>query len=53
MTDITEFRNTVSYINSLEVLGENFHFDMSRYFVLSEFDIEGVGCHCIPRLDIK
>ena len=38
--DITEFRYKGSYINGLEVLGENIHFDISGYFVISEFDIE-------------
>ena len=34
--DITEFRYKRSYINGLEVLGGNIHFDMSGYFVISE-----------------
>ena len=38
--DTTEFRYKRSYINGLEVLGENIHFDMNGYFVISEFDIE-------------
>ena len=42
--DITEFRYKGSYINCLEVLGENIHFDISGYFVISECDIEGVDC---------
>ena len=42
--DITEFRYKESYFNGLEVLGENIHFDISGYFVISEFDIEGVNC---------
>ena len=42
--DITEFRYKGSYINGLEVLGENIHFDISGYFVISEFDIEEVDC---------
>ena len=37
--DITEFRYKGSYINGLEVLGENIHFDISGYFVIPEFDI--------------
>ena len=41
---ITEFRYTGSYINGFEVLGENIHFDMSGYFVISEVDIEGIDC---------
>ena len=40
--DITEFREKWSYIIGLKVLGENIHFDISGYFVISEFDIEGV-----------
>ena len=32
-------------MNGLEVLGENIHFDISGYFVISEFDIEGVDCN--------
>ena len=42
--DITEFRYKGSDINSLEFIGENIHFDISGYFVISEFDIEGVDC---------
>ena len=34
--DITEFRYKRSYINGLEVLEENIHFDISGYFVISE-----------------
>ena len=41
---ITKFRYKGSYINGLEGLGENVHFDIRGYFVLSEFDIEGVDC---------
>ena len=42
--DITELRYKGCYINVLEVLGENIHFDISEYFVIPEFDIEGVDC---------
>ena len=42
--ELTEFRYKGSYINCLEVLGENILFDISEYFVISEFDIEGVDC---------
>ena len=38
--DITKFRYGGSYINGLEVLGENIHLDVSGYFVISEFDIQ-------------
>ena len=31
-------------MNGLEVLGENIHFDISGYFVISKFDIEVVDC---------
>ena len=34
----------MSYINVLEILGENIHFDISGYFDIFEFDIEGVDC---------
>ena len=37
MFDITEFRFKGSYVNGLEVL-------ISGYFVISEFDMEGVDC---------
>ena len=37
--DITEFRYKGCYINVLEVLGGNIHFDISEYF-----DMEGVDC---------
>ena len=40
--DITKFRYKGGYIDGLEVLGENIHFDIRGYFVISEFDIEGV-----------
>ena len=33
--DITEFRYKGSHINGLEVIGENIHFDISGYFVIS------------------
>ena len=36
--------NRMSYINGLWVLGENFHFDISGYLVIFEFDIKGVHC---------
>ena len=42
--DITQFRYKGSYINGLEVLGGNIHFDISSHFVISDFDIEGVDC---------
>ena len=42
--DLTVFRYNGSYINDLEDLGENIHFDISDYFVIPEFDIEGVDC---------
>ena len=42
--DITEFRYKGCNINCLEVVGENIHFDISGYFVISEFDVEGVDC---------
>ena len=42
--DIPEFRYKGSYTNGLEVLGENIDFDISGYFVISKFDIEGVDC---------
>ena len=42
--DITEFRYKGSYINGLEVLGENISFDISGYYVISELVIEGVDC---------
>ena len=42
--DITEFRYKGSYINGLEVLEENIHFDISGYFAISKFDKEGVDC---------
>ena len=45
--DITEFRYKESYTNGLEVLGENIHFDISGYFVIFEFVIEGVAVDCI------
>ena len=45
--NITEFRYKGSYLNGLEVLGENIHFDISGYFVISEFDIEGVDCSVV------
>ena len=34
--------NSLSYIHCLELLGEYIHFDISGYFVISEFDIEGI-----------
>ena len=39
-------RQTPLYINGFEVLGSrgNTHLDISGYFVISEFDIEGVDC---------
>ena len=45
--DISEFRYKDQYINGLEFLGENIQFDISGYFVISEFDIEGVDCNYI------
>ena len=42
--NITEFRHKGSHNNGLEFLGENIDFDISGYFVISEFDIEEVDC---------
>ena len=42
--DITEFRYEESDINGLEVIGGNINLDISGYFVISEFYIEGVDC---------
>ena len=42
--DITEIRYKGSYINVLKALGENIHFDISGYFVITELDITGVVC---------
>ena len=41
---LAEFLYKGSYIKRLEILGENIQFDISDYFVKSEFDIEGVDC---------
>ena len=35
--------------NRFDVLGKNFHFDISWYFVISEFDKEGVDCNYIQH----
>ena len=40
--DITEFSYKVGHFNGSVVLRENDHFDISGYFVISKFDIEGV-----------
>ena len=50
LSHITEFRYTESYINGFGGSRGKIHFDISGYFVMSDFDIEGVDCMCIMEL---